>query len=553
MSEDQVSDLRRRQFIRAECLLILSQILETPSIFDDARRRLDELAGIRAAGHDTSSGIGTLAGSSPSMSHKSNVDCNRPSSPLSVSSGVTEPSLLSEIEHDEAPRSRRPTVNPPGGWVVRSADTSNLSLHGSSSLKDRKRTAMGMSSSASNLIMDTVKPKMDRLQIKKKMFRPRASIMYGSNYETEKILPGEKDKGNWIEQDKKLGYQKSRMWYPVGGVNVDAHMLPKMRSVVNIASGGLASDQVVQEFLQMKALLSYVGDLVTFPRMSVPGASSASVSLSIAKGSGKIDSRLYNNTIRDALKYWDPLVGASLPAWAKPGPEISTITSSSSASTNESAFEDDANPYLETIRTPATSLGRQPKSGDPGRESIQKTVIWTKKILRKLLQKEIASKTKTQNTLKSTLDTLLSSQREGAEISVDTIRRIQSSLTKSIGKQRTGAEASSEGMQTLMRETVKLQYASLLPRYISVLEKRCRIAVAEYLPCITVQYSFFPSRTARKIPETWSVGCSENAGISLHGHGRVENITRTKVSQRFYSQVFQESRRPIDGKTHEGV
>ena len=143
---------------------------------------------------------------------------------------------------------------------------------------NRKFSSSADTLNIKDLVKEKLKPKYDRLAIKKAMFRPRASVMYGSEYEMQNILPGERNSTNWIEQDKKLGYQKSRMWFPTPNLLTEAKMLPDHR---NLTSN--RSDQVVEEFLKMKALLSYVGDIVNAPPAKV------NVNKQIPQGSGKLD------------------------------------------------------------------------------------------------------------------------------------------------------------------------------------------------------------------------------------------------------------------------
>ena len=87
LSEDGIEDVRQKQYIRAECLLHLSQILEAPNVFDDARRRMDDISTI-ADENDA----GSVASSSHASSFKRRSDLrytrdkNRPMSPLSLGS-----------------------------------------------------------------------------------------------------------------------------------------------------------------------------------------------------------------------------------------------------------------------------------------------------------------------------------------------------------------------------------------------------------------------------------------------------------------------------------
>jgi len=90
------------------------------------------------------------------------------------------------------------------------------------------------------------------------MLKPRPSVLH-NELVADNFVPGA-DPTNYFEQDKKLGYQKPRMWFPGGNTTASADLLPTTRAMV--APSVSAAEQVVQEFLQMRSLASYVGDLV---------------------------------------------------------------------------------------------------------------------------------------------------------------------------------------------------------------------------------------------------------------------------------------------------
>jgi len=382
-------------------------------------------------GGSSSGGVPTRAGLSPDESDEEDS-----LSPRSLATSGSELSMTSSIANLSL---RRPAISEaPGGWVVGKGG--------------RHRLASADTSSVGPIIKDRVKPKLDKMAVRRKLFRPRASVMYGDSYETQKILPGDKDPQNWILQDKKLGYQKSRMWFPVA--NIGAHevsMLPKVRKANN-----LQSDQVVQEFLQMKALLSYVGDIVSYPAKSSINK--------VAKGCAKMDSSLYDTALRDVARYWEPLVGATLPAWAKP-----KVLKSEA----ERAREFGDTPYVAHLNIPGSSSSpvKRPAAEQlQATKAIERQVMWTKGVLRKLLKRELHSKAKTGATLRGSLDFLVATS--AASMSQRQVRDVQGGFVSSIEAERRDAEASLQGIETLMKETVKLQYASLPPRYILVLEKR---------------------------------------------------------------------------------
>lgn len=93
-----------------------------------------------------------------------------------------------------------------------------------------------------------------------KILKPRPSVLH-DRLVSDNFVPGA-DPTNYFEQDRKLGYQKPRMWFP-GAISVTTaanDLLPNTRSAT--AKAPSTAELVVQEFLQMRSLASYVGDLV---------------------------------------------------------------------------------------------------------------------------------------------------------------------------------------------------------------------------------------------------------------------------------------------------
>ena len=78
LTEEGIVNTKENQMLKAECFLILSQILETPSVFDDARKRIDDISAIA----DDSS---TITSSDSSMQRREDlkyIHLDRPNSPL---------------------------------------------------------------------------------------------------------------------------------------------------------------------------------------------------------------------------------------------------------------------------------------------------------------------------------------------------------------------------------------------------------------------------------------------------------------------------------------
>ena len=93
------------------------------------------------------------------------------------------------------------------------------------------------------------------------------------------------------------------------------------------------------------------------------------------------------------------------------------------------------------------------------------------------MKKELVSQNKSKESLKDTLHLLVSSSSSNSsnsnlQLTSDKIHKIQTDMALSIQKQQSDNESSIQSIRTLMLETIKLQYASLPPRYVLVLEKR---------------------------------------------------------------------------------
>ena len=93
------------------------------------------------------------------------------------------------------------------------------------------------------------------------------------------------------------------------------------------------------------------------------------------------------------------------------------------------------------------------------------------------MKKELVSQNKSKKSLKDTLHLLVSSSSSNStnsnlQLTSDKIHKIQTDMALSIQKQQSDNESSIQSIRTLMLETIKLQYASLPPRYVLVLEKR---------------------------------------------------------------------------------
>ena len=102
--------------------------------------------------------------------------------------------------------------------------------------------------------------KHQKAQNSKQMLKPRPNVLFGDKLGKDNFVPGA-DPTNFFEQDRKLGYQKSRTWFPAPALST-LGLLPPDRSALASTKKISIVDQVVEEYCQMRALISYMGDLV---------------------------------------------------------------------------------------------------------------------------------------------------------------------------------------------------------------------------------------------------------------------------------------------------
>ena len=143
--------------------------------------------------------------------------------------------------------------------------SSSARLPGADSIGTANSLSMVKSHSSAAIIpqeIQLLQPLIDKhlkQRTRAKILKPRPAVLYGDKLVTDSFAPGA-DPLNYFEQDRRLGYQKPRMWFPGAEVGLRTTMLPEVGNQ-SAADGG--AQEVVREFLQMRALASYVGDLVT--------------------------------------------------------------------------------------------------------------------------------------------------------------------------------------------------------------------------------------------------------------------------------------------------
>ena len=317
--------------------------------------------------------------------------------------------------------------------------------------------------------------KPPRYLLRDKRLRPRPSVFFDGEYEPDGFVPGV-DPTNWQEQDRRLGYQKPRMWFPVAGVGVGRKMVPLERGQ---GAGGFKPDRVVQEYMQMKALLSYVGDLVmpfqgkALTRTAAGAAVVArdgAAARPLARLTGVVDAGTYESAMAEAVQVWTPLVGAHLPAWAKNPADTYGAQQSSS---DDASLESLGNQSLSSssLSSAYSSSTQTDFRSKRPRDALQRAVLVSQEALRRLLKKEIAGSQRTAGTLRSTLQLLSQSDRAGqGGVGRRAVEGQQGLLTESLEEERHTVEQTMAAIQTLTRETIRMQYASLPARYLLLVE-----------------------------------------------------------------------------------
>lgn len=222
LKDDKLNN-EKRQFIRTELFLILLSALNSNSLFGEVN--------INSSSDDSKKLIYSVddnVNQESQMNTKTNNLQARPSSHESVQSNNIHKNKL--------------------------FSNSLTSL----SISTKNNSNLGKQSPPLKLLEPIILDKRKKRNSKSNKFlKPRASVFFQGKIESESFVPGV-DPYNFIEQDKKLGYQKPRMWFPTAQVATDGHLIPENRT-----GNKSRSDIIVEEFLKIKALASYLGDLIT--------------------------------------------------------------------------------------------------------------------------------------------------------------------------------------------------------------------------------------------------------------------------------------------------
>lgn len=339
--------------------------------------------------------------------------------------------------------------------------------------------------------------KQPRKLIKNKKLHPRPSGFMSGAYEPDSFAPGV-DPTDWFEQDKRLGYQKPRMFFPVPGAGpqLDRSLVPGERKP---QGAELKPDDIVKEFLQMRAMMSYVGDMIQLPysdkrkkitktdqgikALAREGHFGDKTAKPLRRLAGVLDEGRYEDAVQQAMSVWSPLVGANLPRWAKGGKEDRSVHY-----TKLMPGQPDPTQFKSSLKL-GDSYGNVPipreawepvphKLVQTGLNAIphaselqdgvdaEKAVLITKKLLRSLLRKEGVDRQRTHEALSSTMNVLAGNDY----ISRTAVEERQTAMMESLNEQQKTILDEMNAIKQLSIETAKAQYATLPKRYLLLIE-----------------------------------------------------------------------------------
>lgn len=424
MTEERTSDLRKRQLMRTESFLILADLLDSKALFGDTQKKIEEIRfsnmerkkqEVRELRELTASNTLDRQSLEPSSGKLESGETRRAKSSQGRRFNV------SFTLDDEISRRTLGGNHDDAFYPSKFDDTKPLMSKSTSQLK-------------LNLIKDVLKKKPIS-HITNVKLKPRPSVFYDSEYKLDSFVPGA-DPTNWHVQDKKLGYQKSRMWFPLASLGVDGEMAPQDRPGPGQM---LSADRVVHEYLQMKALLSYVGDVVApiqgkktaWINANIPNYPTGGLSKRVA---GLTDADRYEETMRQAVTVWTPLVGSHLPEWARRRRRWTDEHLRVTASMMRKAAVKSAADFVNDEESGASSLDASsqsmtssvsdiygtatlsdesastltkkkknagaPSASDAVSQQVERQIMFTKGVLRRLLRKEIKGIETTHQTLR---------------------------------------------------------------------------------------------------------------------------------------------------------
>jgi hypothetical protein len=388
LSEERVTNIVKRQMVRTELFLILANLLDSSVLFGS-------IFGTEVPHpHDVQEEGGTsdVATSSRVLQPPGGWVKRKLGKDAQDSTGGEKRQLLSQSA--SAAQLQALTYRDVWSPVQASRATSSSSSNGAGG---RRRSALSQSTDLALL-----KPIIRRQTRSKQMasahgthtsktWKPRPSVLH-SELVADSFVPGA-DPLNYFEQDRKLGYQKPRMWFPGVMVSAQSSLLPDTRAASAQKVSG--AEQVVQEYMQMRSLASYVGDLVApytpaGPRDSYmtstmsPGkpGSTKSADTHTSRLSNLTDNTRFAAALKEIAAVWSPLLGvhlppqdqlASLPGTARSTAsrkrKLSTAAPATSAGDRHGQYQEYAQEIVPfkclRVETAGAGRGRPPQRGGP--------------------------------------------------------------------------------------------------------------------------------------------------------------------------------------------
>lgn len=405
LNEDRITNIVKRQLVRTELLLVLGKLLNSETLFGSVFKNsssapVDDMSDITSVATDATS-IDTR--SEAVVIHPTTTTHLKPSEQQQQQGSshssdshqwddntttVTAESAITTAMIDRMKQvSRSSGTSTARRPKLQSRTGSSVAASSSSSSSDNRSTADIISMLAPSIEQSFMRKKR---YLRSKAWRARPTVLYSDSMQEDSIAPGS-DPLNYLQQDIKLGYQKPRMWFPGSSMASANTILPADRASKEASSG---SDQVVREYLQMRALASYVGDLVSPFVPSTKDSSSSSSSYMRGSSSGRkkkqqqqeaggsscsdedslastgsskfrlaniTDSSKFAQAMAEASAIWSPLLGLHLPAHHReklmPG---SRRGSSSIAVADSSSY---VGPYRDLVSLPFRSPVKTLRSG----------------------------------------------------------------------------------------------------------------------------------------------------------------------------------------------
>jgi hypothetical protein len=539
VNEEHTPDLRKREMVRTECFLMLSGLLDSNTLYGDAVQKMqnsvdaanEEEEYLNPDSKDLNTNNFNKSPTRNAVSSETKLKMNSPVRVTTSANGNNNPPSQISQYGDEgsilSPGTKpRPNIRPPGGFVASPAKKINLSnsmtslptnlnnlhrddeenqvsnslnlsktttgVNGKTLLKDIKKLKI------KNKMLQTDKSKVnfDNLSVLKealmkgayakasasnKMLKPRPSTIMNDVMDEDNFaikIPGQ-DPTNTILNDRKLGYSKSKVWFPSIPLGLGNSLVPQDRAFQT------TTDAVVDEYLQMQALMSYVGDLVMpfkHPKGGLEGLASSTMGGVSKRTKGRLDNKRFNLAVKEAVKLWTPLMGSSLPAWAKRTKATTSLNKGSQKRLEaEEVIEEDENDHDgDSLNSLLSSV--KLADGDHNIENIERSVVITKGVLRKLLNKEISLDNQSSTTMRDSLNNLVNN----GNIDHKKVTSLYNEIDNTYEESKKNLVESQKTITRLMHETIQLQYSSLPPRYLVVVDGKSSNLRTKFVTMLTI-------------------------------------------------------------------